>query len=76
VVLWKADGANSKEATARARYSSVSSTPDRCEHLLPGSEQRLNYALDALAEGAHVARTPDDRDGSLSDTQPSDQDEI
>jgi len=30
----------------------VSFTLDRYGHLLPGSEQRLNDALDALAEGA------------------------
>ncbi len=75
----------------------MSFTLDRYGHLLPGSEQRLNDALDALAEGAqataevtrdandttnvrentisfaHVARTPEDRDGSVSDAQLADQ---
>ena len=36
-----------------AGHTSVSFTLDRYGHLLPGSEQRLNDALDALAEGAH-----------------------
>ncbi len=35
-----------------AGHPSVSFTLDRYGHLLPGSEQRLNDALDALAEGA------------------------
>jgi len=91
VALWMAAGANPKEVAARAWHSTVSFTLDRYEHLLPGSEQRLNDALDALAEGAlataevthdidvsnsektiafaHVARTPEDRDESVGDTQ-------
>ena len=99
VALWMAAGANPKEVAARAGHTSVSFTLDRYGHLLPGSEQRLNDALDALADGAqataevmhdaddaskareetisfaHVARTPDDRDESVSDAQASDQDE-
>ena len=53
VALWMAAGANPKEVAARAGHTSVSFTLDRYGHLLPGSEQRLNDALDALAEGAH-----------------------
>ena len=94
-----AAGANPKEVAARAGHTSVSFTLDRYGHLLPGSEQRLNDALDALAEGtrataevandgddsstapektisfAHVARTPDDRDESVSDAHLADQGE-
>ena len=93
VALWMAAGANLKEVAARAGHTSVSFTLDRYGHLLPGSEQRLNDALDALAKGAqttaevmrdtddasdareetisfaHVARTPEDRDESVSDVQ-------
>ena len=100
VALWMAAGANPKEVAARAGHTSVSFTLDRYGHLLPGSEQRLNDALDALAEGAqptaevmrdandwtnareeaisfaHVARTPEDGDESVSDAQASDQDEF
>ena len=99
VALWMAAGANPKEVAARAGHTSVSFTLDRYGHLLPGSEQRLNDALDALAEGAqttadvtrdaddttnvrentisfaHVARTPDDHDESVSDAQLADQGE-
>jgi len=99
VALWMAAGANPKEVAARAGHTSVSFALDRYGHLLPGSEQRLNDALDALAESskptaevmhdtddasnarekpisfAHVARTPDDRDESVSDAQACDQDE-
>jgi len=59
-----AAGANPKEVAARAGHTSVSFTLDRYGHLLPGSEQRLNDALDALAEGtratAEVAHDGDD----------------
>jgi len=58
VALWIAAGANPKEAATRAGHSSVSFTLDRYGHLFPGSEQRLNDALDLLAEGAHDG--PDD----------------
>ena len=53
-----------KEVAARAGHTSVSFTLDRYGHLLPGSEQRLNDALDASAEGtratAEVANDGDD----------------
>jgi hypothetical protein len=39
------------EVAARAGHTSVSFMLDRHGHILPGSEQRLNDALDALAEG-------------------------
>ncbi len=67
-----AAGANPKEVAARAGHTSVSFTLDRYGHLLPGSEQRLNDALDALAEGAHptaeVTRDADDTTGVREDT--------
>jgi hypothetical protein len=47
-----AAGANPKEAATRAGHTSVSFTLDRYGHLFPGSEQRLNDALDLLADGA------------------------
>jgi integrase len=50
VALWIAAGANPKEAATRAGHTSVSFTLDRYGHLFPGSEQRLNDALDLLAE--------------------------
>jgi hypothetical protein len=59
-----AAGTNPKEVAARAGHTSVSFPLDRYGHLLPGSEQRLNDALDALAEGtqatAEVANDGDD----------------
>ncbi len=54
VALWMTAGANPKMVAARAGHTSVSFTLDRYGHLLPGSEQRLNDALDALAEGAEA----------------------
>ena len=41
-----------KEVAARAGHTSVIFTLGRCGHQLPGSEQRLNDTLDALAEGS------------------------
>ena len=52
VALWMAADANPKEVAVRAGHTSVSFTLDRYGHLLPGSEQRLNGALDSLAERA------------------------
>ncbi len=49
VALWIAAGASPKELAARAGHSSVSFTLDRYGHLLPGSEDRVNEALDELA---------------------------
>ncbi len=53
VALWIAAGANPKEVATRAGHTSVSFTLDRYGHLFPGSEQRLNDALDALAADSH-----------------------
>jgi len=55
VALWIAAGANPKETATRAGHSSVSFTLDRYGHLFPGSEQRLNDALDLLADEAEPA---------------------
>ena len=52
MALWIAAGANPKEAATRAGHTSVSFTLDRYGHLFPGSEQRLNDALDLLADEA------------------------
>lgn len=49
VALWIAAGASPKELATRAGHSSVAFTLDRYGHLLPGSEDRVNDALDALA---------------------------
>ena len=52
---WHCESPNPKEVAARAGHSSVSFTLDRYGHLLPGSEQRLNDALDDLAQEARTA---------------------
>ncbi len=64
VALWIAAGANPKEVAARAGHTSVSFTLDRYGHLLPGSEQRLNDALDALAEEARGPSADGDGPGA------------
>jgi len=56
VALWIAAGATSKEIATRAGRSSVVTVLDRYGHLLPGSEERVNAALDALAKGIEPAR--------------------
>ena len=66
VALWMAAGANPKEVAARAGHTSVSFTLDRYGHLLPGSEQRLNDAIDALAEGAQATAEVTDDTHDLS----------
>ena len=49
VALWIAAGATPREIASRAGHSSVVTVLDRYGHLLPGSENRVNDALDALA---------------------------
>ncbi len=51
VALWIAAGASPTEIAARAGHSSVSVVPDRYGHLLPGSGEKVNAALDRLAAG-------------------------
>ena len=49
VALWTAAGASPREISARAGHSSVVTVLDRYGHLLPGSEVKVNEALDAMA---------------------------
>jgi hypothetical protein len=67
VALGIGAGADPKEVAARAGHTSVSSTLDRYEHMLPGSEQRLNVALGTLAERAQPrAEVIDDTEDASS----------
>jgi integrase len=52
ISLWIAADASPKEIAARAGHASVATVLDRYGHLLPGSEDRVNDALDAMAEAA------------------------
>ena len=49
VAMWIAAGASPREIASRAGHSSVSVVLDRYGHLLPGTEERVNDALDRLA---------------------------
>jgi integrase len=69
VALWIAAGANPKEAATRAGHTSVSFTLDRYGHLFPGSEQRLNDALDLLAEEHDDGPDGSGNDADLSQAQ-------
>ena len=55
VALWIAAGASPREIAARAGHSSVVTVLDRYGHLLPGSEDKVNAALDAMASGVSDA---------------------
>jgi len=50
--LWIAAGASPKEIAVRAGRTSVATVLDRYGHLLPGSEDRVDDALDAMIAGA------------------------
>lgn len=50
VALWIAAGASPREIATRAGHASVVTVLDRYGHLLPGTEDKLNAALDALAD--------------------------
>jgi integrase len=50
VAFWIAAGASPKEIATRAGHASVVTVLDRYGHLLPGMEDRVTDALDALAE--------------------------
>ena len=52
VALWIEAGASPYEIASRAGHTSVAVVLDRYGHLLPGSEERVNDALDALARDA------------------------
>ena len=55
VALWIAAGASPKETAARAGHASVVTVLDRYGHLLPGHEDKVNDALDAMATAASAA---------------------
>jgi integrase len=52
VAFWIAAGASPKEVAGRAGHSSVVTVFDRYGHLLPGHEDQVTDALDAMAEMA------------------------
>jgi integrase len=52
VALWIAAGASPEEVAARAGHTSVVTVLDRYGHLLPGSEERVTDALEAMAQAA------------------------
>jgi hypothetical protein len=60
VALWIAAGASPKEVAVRAGHTSVSVVLDRYGHLLPGTEERVTDALDAMAKAAFLAPKPAD----------------
>lgn len=62
VALWIAAGASPREIANRAGHTSVVTVLDRYGHLLPGSEDRVNAALDHLA-----AQSPGPRAGTGTD---------
>lgn len=55
VALWITAGASPKEIAARAGHTSVVTVLDRYGHLLPGHEDQVNDALDAMAADARPA---------------------
>lgn len=55
VAFWIAAGASPNEVAGRAGHSSVVTVLDRYGHLLPGHEDAVNDALDAMAHGATPA---------------------
>lgn len=57
VALWIAAGASPKEVAARAGHTSVVTVLDRYGHLLPGHEDKVNDALDAMADAARPAES-------------------
>jgi integrase len=56
VAFWIAAGASPKEIAVRAGHTSVSVVLDRYGHLLPGTEERVNDALDLMADDATAAQ--------------------
>jgi len=59
VALWIAAGASPTDIASRAGHTSVAVVLDRYGHLLPGTDDRVNDALDVLANGS--ARAMDAR---------------
>ena len=56
VALWIAAGASPREIAGRAGHTSVSVVLDRYGHLLPGHEEKVNDALDAMADKSRPDR--------------------
>ena len=54
VALWIAAGASPKEIATRAGHTSIVTVLDRYGHLLPGHEDKVNDALDAMASDART----------------------
>jgi integrase len=52
VAMWIAAGASPNEVAARAGHTSTVTVLDRYGHLLPGGEERVTDALDAMARQA------------------------
>lgn len=52
VAFWISAGASPKEIADRAGHRSVSTVLDRYGHLLPGSEEKVNDALDVIFRAA------------------------
>jgi len=57
VALWIAAGASAKEIAVWAGHSSVATVLDRYGHLLPGQEDRVTDALEAMFRAAAPAPT-------------------
>jgi integrase len=55
VALWIAAGATPKEIATRAGHTSVVTVLDRYGHLFPGSEDKVNAALDALVANVNAS---------------------
>ncbi len=60
VALWIAAGASPREIATRAGHSSVVTVLDRYGHLLPGGEERVNDALEAMGRSASSDATRSD----------------
>jgi len=56
VAFWIAAGASPNEIARRAGHSSVVTVLDRYGHLLPGTEDAVNDALDVMARDAASQR--------------------
>lgn len=55
--FWIAAGASPKAIATRAGHASVATVLDRYGHLLPGHEEAVDDALDAMAEAARAGRS-------------------
>jgi integrase len=66
VAFWISVGASPNEIAARAGHSSVVTVLDRYGHLLPGDEDKVSDALDALAATASETGPADSETGRSS----------